>query len=138
MLRHVAVQVDGNVLVFSTVLVDKEEVGADLVTAVVAADLDLAVVVLILGVLGHNKLLLGVRRDNYLARWSVSSPMTLGETPAPAIAKADISILESFVKRFYENCSKPMAISRPGNLPPAHVTIEVLNFSSKAATAFRR
>ena len=32
--------------------------------------------------------------------------MALGETPDPAIAKADISILESFVKRFYGNRSK--------------------------------
>ena len=110
MLRHVAVQVNGNVLVFSAVLVGKEEVGADLVTAVVAADLDLAVVVLILGVPGHNKLLLGVRRDNYLAKWSVSSLVAPGETLASAIAKADIyiSIPESFVKRFYENRGKIM------------------------------
>ena len=87
MLRHVAVQVNGNVLVFSAVLVDKEEVGADLVTTVVATDLDLAVVVLILGVPGHNKLLLGVGRDNYLAKWSVSSPMALGETPTLAVQR---------------------------------------------------
>ena len=102
MLRHVAVQVNGNVLVFSTVLVDKKEVGADLVTAVVAADLDLAVVVLILGVPGHNKLLLGVRRDNYLAKWDVSSPMALGETPTLAVQRLIyiyISIIEHAVKR---------------------------------------
>ena len=89
MLRHVAVQVNGNVLVFSAVLVDKEEVGADLVTAAVAADLDLAVV-LILGVPGHNKLLLGVRRDNYLAKWDVSSPLALGETLTFAVQRLNI------------------------------------------------
>ena len=101
MLRHVAVQVNGNVLVFSAVLVDKEEVGADLVTAVVAADLDLAVVVLILGVPGHNKLLLGVGRDNYLAKWSVSSPMALGETLTFAVQRLNyiISIIEHVVRR---------------------------------------
>ena len=48
------------------------------------------------------------------AKWSVSSPMALGETLASAAAKADIyQILEYFVKRFYENCNKPMVTSRP-------------------------
>ena len=42
----------------------------------------------------------------FSAKWGVSSPMALGETPTLADAKADISILESFVKQFYENRSK--------------------------------
>ena len=120
MLRHVAVQVNGNVLVFSAVLVDKEEVGADLVTAVVAADLDLAVVVLILSVPGHNKLLLGVRRDNYLAKWDVSSPMALGETPTLAVQRLIyISIIEHAVKR--------LIITKQGHL--------YANVKSEGATA---
>ena len=112
MLRHVAVQVNGNVLVFSTVLVDKEEVGADLVTAVVAADLDLAVVVLILGVPGHNKLLLGVRRDNYLAKWDVSSPMALGETPTLAVQRLIYINNRTFCQtQSYEGCNKTYPLS---------------------------
>ena len=47
-----------------------------------------------------------VRRDNYLAKWSVSSPMALGETPTLADAKADIyiyQIIEQNVNGFCQN-----------------------------------
>ena len=40
----------------------------------------------------HFVLLFGVGRDNYLAKWDVSSPIDSGETPTLADAKADIYI----------------------------------------------
>lgn len=41
----------------------------------------------------HNKLLLESGEEfQFLAKWSVSSPMALGETPTLAVAKADIYI----------------------------------------------
>ena len=47
--------------------------------------------------------------NEFSAKWGVSIPMTLGETPASAVAKADIiyiSIIEVRVKWPYKDCYK--------------------------------
>ena len=63
----------------------------------------------------------GVGRDNYLAKWSVSSPMALGETLTFAVQRLNyiISIIEHVVRR--------LIIAKQGHL--------YTNVKSEGATA---
>ena len=76
----------------------------------------------------HIKLLLESGRESqFSAKWSVSSPMTLGETPTSAVAKADIYINTRIL------CQAILRKSqiKHSNFPPAHATIAMLNFYSQ-------
>ena len=63
-------------------------------------------------VLSHDNSFWSWAENEFSAKWGVSIPMTLGETPASAVAKADIiyiyiyQIIEVRVKWPYKDCYK--------------------------------